>query len=785
MFKRMYVMLLTLSVLLALAAGYLTAAAADEEPELTQVGDYRLKGTVLVKYTGEEEDLVIPAELGITEIGWDAFIDIIDYEYFPNMTLRSVVIPEGVEKITGGLQNCRALERVTLPDSVTEIGYGAFSECVSLVEINLPEGLTIIGSGAFAGCEALPAINIPDSVTSIGNSAFANCKALLTVKIPYGVTVIEDCTFSDCVSLLTVEIPDSVLSIEGRAFAGCANLSAITIPKSVIEIGSIYGYPYGIFDECVSLENFYVDPDNTAFSDLDGVLFDKAETTLICFPPGRADSPYIVPEGVTVIREGAFWRCENLTGIVLPDRLETIGYDAFRMCRNLENITVPDGVIDFGQSAFDSTKWYADQPDGLVVLGKVLYRYKGSMPDNTVLTLPDGIIGIASYAFAAYTAWGNYRLAGIALPDSIKYIGDCAFAGCYKLKNITIPKNVMYIGQEVFRGNECLSAIHVNAENKSYTGIDGVLFNKGKTALIHYPAAKTGKSYSIPDGVTDIMDNAFANCWLESVTIPDSVQEIHAYAFSQSKTLKNIIVPESVKKIGEGAFEHCYGLEEITIQNGVETIEYAIFRSCFRLQAIVIPASVTHIDEYAFISCENVKKISVDPDNQTYSDINGVLYNKDKSVLIYYPDGKPGTSYTVPSSVTEINDWAFERNSALKTLTIGGSVTAGGRGIAYSYGRDRQINCYAGTYIHIFLLENGFKEYTLLEMQLGSVSGSGEIGVGDARLLLQYLTDKTILTAEQLDMADVDGSGSATINDARLILQYLVGKIDVFPRKTQ
>ena len=126
---------------------------------------------------------------------------------------------------------------IKIPDSVTEIGCGAFYGCTNLISIEIPNSVTKIGQGAFRGCTCLTSIKISHSVTEIGSSAFESCTSLTSIVFPDGVTEIGSRAFSRCTNLTSIEIPDSVTEIGSRAFSRCTSLTSIEIPHSVTVIG--------------------------------------------------------------------------------------------------------------------------------------------------------------------------------------------------------------------------------------------------------------------------------------------------------------------------------------------------------------------------------------------------------------------------------------------------------------------------------------------------------------------------------------------------------------------
>ena len=455
------------------------------------------------------------------------------------------------------------------------------------------------------------------------------------------VTVIGSWAFSECYSLTSVFIPDSVTSIEVYWLMDCENLTGI-----------------------------HVDENNPNYSsDNHGVLFDKEKTLLIRAPATIADS-YDIPDRVTSIGDGAFSGCENLTGIDIPESVISIGAYAFSSCSSLTGIIIPDGVTSIGEGAFyrcDSLT-SINIPDSVTSIAEECFSGCFSL---TSVVIPDSVTSIGESAFC------HCNLTSVHIPNSVTTIGNWAFFDCSELPDITIPESVTSIGTGAFACCDTLTGIYVDKNNPVYSSDDrGVLFDKAKTTLLQAPGliqpiAEPTKTYSIPDTVTAIGDEAFRGCaFLRGVNIPDSVTSIGYSAFATCINLNNFDIPDSVTSIGEHAFFDCISLTSISIPEGITSISNDAFEGCEGLVNIYIPNTVTSIGDGAFFRCRSLSSIEL-PNSITY--IGDYAFQECTSLTgIDIPDNVTSigwetfrdchnlTSIVIPGSIIDIQDAAFD-----------------------------------------------------------------------------------------------------------------------------
>lgn len=264
---------------------------------------------------------------------------------------------------------------------------------------------------------------------------------------------------------------------------------------------------------------------------------------------------------------------------------------------------VPNGTIFITDCPKDMEHLeIPSQIDGIPVTA--LYQSALDYTINTLfITLPEGMVEIGEEAFA------HSGVKEVSLPSSLKLIKKYAFKDCPNLKQISLPDHVT-IQTPLFSGCRSLEEINVTIDNDIFLSIDGVLFTKEDMKLVTYPQGKLDSEYTVPGETSAILPGAFmGNCFLETLTFPDKMHDIFAYAFSNCSNLQSVSLSNSIKNIGDYAFAQC-GIKKIVLPESIDTIGEYAFANCVQLETADVLATNVAIKEGTFANCLSLKKIS-------------------------------------------------------------------------------------------------------------------------------------------------------------------------------
>ena len=505
--------------------------------------------------------------------------------------LREVIIPNAVTNIgSSAFASCNNLTNLILGRKVALIGSSAFSSCSRLTTAIFPASVTNIGSSAFASCGNLTGAffqtNAPsgdgtifsgdtkatayylagttgwssifggimtmrwDPALQCGytiNSGTAQIARYLgsggAIDIPgvvggATVTGIDAQAFKNAVGLTRITLPDTLTRISSASFSG-SGLTNVTIPPGVTTIGS------RAFGSCASLRAIAVDPANTAYASLDGVLFDKALNTLLQCPGGKTGS-CVIPATVTNIASGALSPCLLLASIEV-DPLNPV-YSSL------------EGVL-------------LDQPQ------QTLLQYPQGKPGS--YSVPASVTNIADYAFASSTA-----LTGLTIGDAVLSLGGHVCEGCGALTNVSIGNGVTMLSAYAFNGCGNLVSATLGA-------------NMSRLGQAAFQLCGKLTNISLPATLTVIDSWVFNQCRaLPSINIPNVVT-IGDYAFNLCQALQNLYLP-NLASLGVDVFGGCTSLATITFGPSLTYLSDWTFNSCHSLTSVYFCGNRPGYGSYVF-----------------------------------------------------------------------------------------------------------------------------------------------------------------------------------------
>ena len=590
--------------------------AVSADASVVESGNCGANGDNVI-YTLYDDGLLVISGTGDMNSDFEYASGVPWYDHGYASSIKKVVIESGVTSI--GRQAffyCSNLESITIPETVTSIGYWAFYGS-GLESISIPDGVISIGDEAFYNCDSLETVEISATVASFGAKVFKACDNLTTVTFESGsqLASVPDETFMECKKLVSVNLNGNVTSIGNNAFSYCYELETVTIPDTVTSIGNSAFYNCHNLTDCA------------------------------------------LPNSILSIGDNAFYSCEKLAFPNFPNKIESIGTYAFAYCYGMTlDLVIPDTVTNLGTFAF----YYCENISSVTLPASDKIQFD-SIPTGCFMFLkkiesvdiPSGITSIGDSAFTCC-----YELSSISIPASVTTIGDFTFSSCSALETIDLPNTITSIGRQAFY----------------HTGLTTVTIPNSITEIAEgtFYYCDALETVNIPDSVTTIGDNAFEQCrLLESIDLPAGLTSLGQEAFRECRALKSIVIPNGITSVNAGTFMYCTVLESVTLPNNLEYIGASAFYGCYKLTSIDLPSSLKTIGISAFgisFTDESAGLESINlPEGVTFeSDTwgNGAATFENTNI----------TSLTIPGSITTIPENTFWYSRKLQSVTFGEGV---------------------------------------------------------------------------------------------------------------
>ncbi len=573
------------------------------------MGNFRLSGTILLKYLGLESRVVVPE--GVTKIAEGAFAG--------NEAIDRVILPESLIEIgADAFKDCLLLQTIRLPEGLQKIGPGAFDHCVKLIRAHLPVGVRVIEERTFRHCLVLREIQFSEEMTEIGESAFYGCAGIKKLTFPESLTRIGEMAFYQCGGLTEIRLWAKTEYVESLAFAR-SGVKKVWMGSSGIHYGR------DVFGDCKRLRMLICEegvrhlPDKLAYgcTKLDRVILpesiqsagrhvwegtpflrrwseEETEKSNKIFWDGREWSGKVtIPKEVQIIAGGAFYGNTKVTEITLPDTVCDIGAAAFKGCKSLQKIWMPAKIHSLEAEVFS----------GCSSLQEIVLTTR-SQGDKTELPVWESV------GTRAFYRCENLRRVRM---DGIKWIGKEAFAGCWMLR----PENInhsLQIGERAFEGTRYLESseplVVIGDVLVSGERCEGeVCLPEGIVSIAPYAFAGNSKvtKVHLSRSLVRTGEGAFFGCdKMTEVVSKEGLSEIGSRTFERCGALRE--AEFSAQQVGSAAFANCRSLQKATVSR-LSHLEERMFENCSSLEVCVCEEAET-VGPYCFSGCQNLREFS-------------------------------------------------------------------------------------------------------------------------------------------------------------------------------
>lgn len=571
--------------------------------------------------------------------------------------------------------NGTKITELTIPSGVSTIKKHAFRGC-SMTSVDIPNyTVTSIGNSAFESCSSLTSVYIGNSVTSIGENAFRGCSNLPSVFIPSSITVINAGVFRECTNLTSVDLPNGISQIGENAFYNCSSLTDLVIPDEVPSTIGAYA-----FCGCSSLTSVTIP---STVNSIGNFAFSSC---------GSLTSVTINSNAIASASYSELFNMKNkfgnqVTRYTFGSNITSIGQNAFYDCTGMAELILPSSLSSIGNNAFqncsglnwvkisDLNAWYAI--DFANAYANPLY-YANHFYVNTNevvnLTVTSNISEIKDYAFVGYKG-----LHSVSIGNYVTSIGNSAFENCSGLTSVTIGNSVNTIGDDAFK--DCTNLTSVTLNNNAIASADYTSTNNLKTIF-----GNQVTNYTFGAIVYSIGKYACYGCTgLTSLTFPNTLQTIGLHTFNGCTSLTSVTLPSSVYFIDQSAFQGCSGLNGVVISNlaawcaidfgnaYANPLCYAkhLYLNNNEVIYLTIPSSVSEIKDFAFTGSTGLRSVTF------HSDVTSIGSQAFKNCTHL-------SALDIPSTITSIGEYAFENCSGMTTLTLPSNMSSISHGVFYN-----------------------------------------------------------------------------------------------------
>lgn len=593
-------------------------------------------------------------------VGFDALTEIVIASQY---TVEGDSFARKVTAIADdGFANLTALKSVILPYTISRIGSGAFSGCSALDTLTLPGTIQWIGDGAFKGCSKLREAELPLQITAIPNELFLDCTSLASVKIWGNLTSIGDSAFKNCASLGSFDFGDKLISVGASAFEKCSTLRVASFPNTLKHIGG------SAFRYCRALNTLSFAEGSDVEEGIGEFAFADSERLV----------SVALPAGLGAISDSLFLNCTSLTTVRLGSAVSDIMNNAFRNCRSLSVIEFEGGVGGSLRSV------YIDAFSGCSSLTEFTFSMNfnyigGSMLANCPSL--EKVVFLGGTAPSTYfpSFLDNSPNAKIYVPGTMSDI----YVNVYKTKMTDYADRIYPVSARVIFDDDMGGRTTVTADTHG---------------LLEAPANPVREGY------------VFGGWRIQGTD--------GNWNFATDKVSENGMTLEARwVTAGTAGLEYVYANEIVTVYQGtlsknatdVVISNYYYYQNRWlpvsriggglltgtRAQTLYIPETVKEIVYSAFFNSIELAEINVAYENENFTSIDGVLYNKNMNQLLRYPSAKPDTTFELRFSVNYIESGAFETLRNLRSFTSSNVRFPVVEGALYASGTD-QYGSYNG-----------------------------------------------------------------------------------------